>query len=459
MTAVLSPLADWGAPPAQDVPLAPPERERTTPSAWMARNWVALTALALIVANDYKFRRRSATETLSGGVDAYILLEVAVYALVGAYLVLSQRGLPRPGRPPLVLLLATGYVGLIVAAAGYSPFRALASVRALETVVMFALACAVCARAGREQLHRFAHGFLVLVVLSVLYGIAVPTVATSGTQAGRFRWLDVHPITVGVFVGSASLVALTYLLTTRRERPGPRWPAWLYAVLLTVVGYALLATKTRNSVLGAAVGVAVLLWFLHRGRQRLAVLGLAVLTAAVGALLFSGTIVAYFVRGESAERLASLNSRTELWSQAYAAIAQQPVFGYGLSASRGIFLETTGLGGGHNAALNVGVDLGLFGLLVWVSLLLAVVARVLRVASDAPDGAGVDRALILGIIGFLLVGGIFFEGLGAVANVAANWLFLLVAWAYVLSAGSDTGPAGRWQAGSPRAAWSARRHD
>ena len=34
---------------------------------------------------------------------------------------------------------------------------------------------------------------------------------------------------------------------------------------------------------------------------------------------------------------------------------------------------------------------------------------------------------------FLLVGGIFFEGLGAVANIAANWLFLLVAWTVVLS--------------------------
>ncbi len=453
---VLSPLAEWGAPPAQDRPLPPPGRPRTSPSAWLLRNWAPLAALALIVANDYKFRRRSATETLSGGADVYILLEIAVYGAVAVFLVLSQRGLPRPGRPPLVLLLATGYVGLIVASVAYSPFKALASVRALETVVMFALACAICARAGRAELHRFAHGFVVLVALSVLYGIAVPTVAESGTQAGRFRWLEVHPITVGVFVGIAVLVSLTYLLTATRPRPGPVWPAWVYGGLLALATWGLIATKTRNAVLGVTIGVAVLLWSLYRGRQRLVVLALAALATAVGALLFSDRIVEYFVRGESAERLASLNSRTALWSEAYAAIAEQPVFGYGLSASRGIFLAETGLGGGHNAALNVGVDLGLLGLLVWGSLLLAVIARVLRVSPTAADGSGVDRALILAVIGFLVVGGIFFEGLGAVANVAANWLFLIVAWAYVLSSRSAPAPT-RASSSTPRNAWAARR--
>ena len=456
---VMSPLAEWGAPPTQDRALPPPSRVPTSPSAWLSRNWVQLSALALIVANDYKFRRRSASETLSGGADVFILLEVAVYAVVAACLVLSQRGLPRPGRPPAVLLLATGYVLLIAASAAYSPFKALASVRALETIVMFALACAICARAGRDELHRFAHGFVVLVALSVLYGIAVPTVAQSGTQAGRFRWLEVHPITVGVFVGVAVLVSLTYLLSTRRPRPGPAWPAWIYGGLLVTVTYGLIATKTRNAVLGVAVGVAVLLWSLYRGRQRLLVLALALLAATVGALLFSDRVVAYFVRGESAERLASLNSRTVLWGEAYAAIAEQPVFGYGLSASRGIFLEETGLGGGHNAVLNVGVDLGLLGLLVWGSLLLAVVARVVHVPPRAADGAGVDRALILAVIGFLLVGGVFFEGLGAVANIAANWLFLIVAWAYVLSTGSARVAKGQEWALTSRDAWSARRRD
>lgn len=434
MTTVVAPLADWGAPPEQQRPAVPVRRPRRSARAWLARNWVTLGALALIVANDYKFRRRSATETLAGGADLFILAEIAVYAAVAGYLVLSQRGLPRPGRPPIALLLAAAYVLLIVASVAYSPFRSLAAVRAVETLVMFALAAAVVARADRGDLHRFAHGFLVLVAGSVLYGVAVPSAADTGTQAGRFTWLQVHPITAGVFVGIAVLVALTYLLTTRQPRPGPRWPAWVYLGLLVLLAGALLATKTRNSVLGVAVGVLLLLCLVYRGRRRAGVLSAAALAVVAAALVLSDVVVAYFVRGESAERLASLNSRTTLWGEAYDAIALQPLFGYGLAASRGIFLEKTGLGGGHNAALNVGVDLGLLGLLVWLSLVLSVVWLLMRVTATGPDGVGVDRALLLSVLGFLLVGSIFFEGLGAVANIAANWLFLSLAWAVVLSA-------------------------
>ena len=435
MTAVLPPLAAWGTPPAQErvVELAPPPRPRQTLHGWLARNWVPLCALALIVANDYKFRRRSAGETLAGGADIFILAEIAVYGLVAAYLVLTQRGLPKLRRPPLVLLLAAGYVGLIVLSVAYSPYRALAAVRALETLVVFGLASAICDRGDRGDLHRFAHGFLLLVAGSVVYGVLFPTVADSGTQAGRFRWLEVHPVTTGVFVGSAVLVALTYLLTRDRPRPGPVWPAWVYSALLVLVVGALLATRTRSAVLGASVGAFVLVCCLYRGKRRAGVLGGLALTLAVAAIIAGERVVEYFVRGESAERMATLNSRTTLWSEAYEAIGEQPVFGYGLSASRGLFLDETGLGRGHNALLNVGVDLGLLGLLVWGGLLLSVVVLVARVPYADPRGAGVDRALVLSVITFLLVGGIFSEGLGAVANIAANWLFLLVAWAVVLS--------------------------
>ena len=433
---LLSPLADWGAPPVSryEPPLHPPQGGRVR--SWASRNWFGLCALALITANDYKFRVREPTDTLSGGADLFILGEIAVYALVAAYLVLSQPGLPRPPRPPLAVLLTAAYVGLIVASVSYSPYKALAGVRALETLVLFALTATAIARADRADLHRFAHGFLALVAGSVVYGVLVPSPPVSSTQVGRFTWLQVHPITAGVFVGIAALLALTYLLSRDRPRPGPVWPAWVYLVLLAVVTGGLLATKTRNSVLGVAVGALVLVWSLYRGRRRVAVLSGLGLAAITVALVAAGPIVEYFVRGESAARLASLNSRTVLWSHAYDAITEQPVFGYGLSASRGIFLEETGLGGGHNALLNVGVDLGLLGLVVWLSLLLTVVRVVVRTPADGLGGVGVDRALILATVALLVVGGIFFEGLGAVANVAANWLFLLVAWTMVLDRGS-----------------------
>ena len=41
-----------------------------------------------------------------------------------------------------------------------------------------------------------------------------------------------------------------------------------------------------------------------------------------------------------------------------------PVFGLGFSSAKGVFFDETGLGGAHNAAVNVMIDVGLVELLV-----------------------------------------------------------------------------------------------
>ena len=43
----------------------------------------------------------------------------------------------------------------------------------------------------------------------------------------------------------------------------------------------------------------------------------------------------------------------------------------------------------------------------------------------------VDRALIRAVLVMLVVNGITFEGIGALANVASTWLLLLVGWCAV----------------------------
>ena len=47
-------------------------------------------------------------------------------------------------------------------------------------------------------------------------------------------------------------------------------------------------------------------------------------------------------------------------------------------------------------------------------------------------GARWDRALILGVMAFLLIDSIFTEGPAAPANSANTWLLILVAWVDVL---------------------------
>lgn len=427
--------ARWSWPLPTDPAARVPDSGAAEPADrgnWWRRNWFAVCALSLLMASDYKLRVRSATATLGGGADAFILLEIAIYGLVAAHLVLSQRGFPRLRRLPLALYLAVAYVVLLVLSLSYTPYVALAGVRAAQTVVVLSLVLAVVHRGSRSHVHRFAHGFVVLVAASVLFGLLFPMPPVTSLQAGRFTWLMIHPVTAGVYVGLATVVAAVYLLARTQERPGPIWPAWAYAPLLLLVAGGLLGTQTRGAVLGAVVGVLVALTALFRGR-RLVASWLVVVVAGAGVVVLAiGTITAYFVRGESTERLASLNARTTLWALARDAVLEEPLFGYGLGATRGLFLEETGLGGGHNAVVNVAVDLGLVGLVVWTALLLVVTVNALRSASATAPGVSVDRALVLGALAFLTVDGIFFEGLGAVSNVAAIWLFVLVGWVVLL---------------------------
>jgi hypothetical protein len=103
-----------------------------------------------------------------------------------------------------------------------------------------------------------------------------------------------------------------------------------------------------------------------------------------------------------------------------------------MGATRGFFLDSVGLGGGHNALVNLMVDCGAVGAGLW----LALVGTVLVVAARAPRTAGArwDRAAIFGVMAFLLVDSVFTEGPGVAASVGSTLLFVLTAWATVLRA-------------------------
>ncbi len=114
-------------------------------------------------------------------------------------------------------------------------------------------------------------------------------------------------------------------------------------------------------------------------------------------------------------------------------VGEQPLYGWGMGASRGLFLETIGLGGGHNAIVNALVDTGVLGAGLWLAMVLTVVVLAARVPA-AVAGARWDRAVILGVIAFLLTDSIFTEGPAVAGNSASTWLLILVAWVDVLRA-------------------------
>lgn len=346
--------------------------DRLRPLTDRGRNWYAVCVLTIIVADDYKVRVRPPEDTLSGGVDIFVILSLLTYASVAAYILLTQPSLPRIRRVSALTFLACAYVCLLVISLVHAPYPALAIARGVQVVILLGLALVASARATRADMHRFAHGFLVLVAASVVFGLLVH-MPRFPQQEYRFTWLRIHPVTAGVFAGLATMLALSYLLGDASDRPGPRWSRWVYAGLLVIVGGGLLGTQTRGALVGAAAGAIVLGGLRYRGRRRVELAVLLLLVTGVALTWGGGILAKYFARGETSAELETFSSRTGLWSLAWGAIQQQPLFGWGLGASRGIFLDETGLGGGHNALVNVAVDLGFVGAAVWLALLAVLV--------------------------------------------------------------------------------------
>ncbi|OHV39874.1 MULTISPECIES: O-antigen ligase family protein [Pseudofrankia] len=387
---------------------------------------LAFVILPLMLASDYKLRLRDQQATVSGQPDIFIFIEIGVYAAVAAVLLLTVARAPAGRRSATVINLAWIFAIYCVCAGLWSPYRQLALVRGAQLLLTVAIAQTIARRASRRQLHGLAHAFVALVAASVLFGRVHPFPPVSNLTAGRFTWLYVHPVVAGIYAGAATVIVTGYLV--RAGRPHRVWPDWVYRVLLVIVGYGLLATQTRGALSGAVVAILLVIVLGARGARRADLLLTIGILATIGVITSSDTILGYLTRGESTEQLATLNDRTNLWTLAYQAFEQKPLTGWGFTASRGIFYSQIGLGGGHNAFINIMVDGGLVGVVLWLAMLggLAVALRHLWRRVAPTERA--DLTMLTALVVFLLIDGLTAEHMAAPANVANILLFVLVGW-------------------------------
>ncbi|GLZ04900.1 hypothetical protein Acsp03_23660 [Actinomadura sp. NBRC 104412] len=420
--------------------LLPRYRPLPPVSGW----WAVVVPLALMLSSDYKLRSREVDQTVNGSADLTIMVEIGVYGLAALYLY-YRFGLRPPSRPTTGLLLAAwAFAGYLAMSALWSPFLSLGVVRGVQLLITMCVTYVLATRAEPRDMHRLGHAFIAIVLASVAIGVAHPFPRTSLTE-DRFNWLYVHPVQAAVYLAVALLLTVSYLI--RFETPQHRlWHPLLYLGAMAVLAGALIATGTRGAAAGCAAGLVVLLATSRGPRGRVDVLVLGAAVSTVAALAFSEKILAFVARGESAEKLASLNSRTELWTLAMRAYAEEPVFGHGLGASRGLFLDDIGLGGAHNAFVNTLVDNGAVGTAIFVALLLTLGFVLLLLAHHR--SLRTDAGMLLGILSCFLLNGITNEGMAAPANVSGIWLLLLVAWTEVLRRqGGDPVPVQAVRAG------------
>ncbi len=427
--------------PAVDVTVDPgttPARSRQTLQARLL--WLA--PLIMIVATEYKLRRRSIDDALSGAVDPLIAAELLIYGLVGAWAIWRLAPLRARLTPLTVVMWA--YVLTTAASALYSSFPLLGLARAVQLVVIGAVIHLISVEGTLETIDRLVHGWVVLMTVSIVAGLLY-VAPTTGPQVGRFTWLSVHSVSAGSMLAISAVVVFGLWLSAGSRRL--RWKRSLYGTLLVVQVVFLLLTRTRGSIGGAFVAMALMAWVWSGTRMKPQLLLGSLVAGGAVVLAFGGVIVDFLTRGESTESIGTFNRRTEIWTLAWDAFMERPLHGFGFTSAKGVFFDDTGLGGAHNALVNVMVDVGLVGLVWWIGLIAIVIGTLVAqrrrrlVTPGLVGGAGLARAdhvIVMGILVASLINGITTEGLGAGVNVSALWLFLVVAWLGVLDRRSHT---------------------
>jgi len=123
------------APPRR--PLAPtlrapsdrPEEIVSFGRGWWDRWWVAALVLPLMIASDWKLRRRASADALSGHADVQVIVEIGVYGLVAVYLALRHGAAPRLRRTTPLLFSMWLFGGILFFSAFYAVYPPLAIAR------------------------------------------------------------------------------------------------------------------------------------------------------------------------------------------------------------------------------------------------------------------------------------------------------------------------------------------
>jgi O-Antigen ligase len=241
----------------------------------------------------------------------------------------------------------------------------------------------------RQQPRPGLRFFILLLVFGVAMGVDYAISSSDAPERGRlddFLRIGENYLALGRLVGMAAMVA--FALWLRSPPRSARGVALIAAIALC--GYALLKAGGRNPVAAAAIPMLMplLLSFrLSRGqlvisRSILAALGfVAVVTLGVISLVVSGdsslrTLHRFdtLMSEDSGGRSAA--SRFEHWGRAVAYWAERPLVGHGVGAWPILYWGRDYRHYPHNMILELLVEVGLVGLVLFAALVLVGARRV-----------------------------------------------------------------------------------
>ena len=385
---------------------------------------LALAIVLCATASELKFRSRSGTAAVEGAIDAQIIVELAVWGLVGLALLvhLLRRGRSFTSLLPVNVgpaLRAASALAALIVFGSLVAFQPLSIVRAGQFVFLTLLIVATFHRVqGEPELlvpfwQTLRRGLWAVLLLS-----AVGTLVTSGAGLVEFEGQDryaffaMHANATGNLLGLGIVMAVSSAFGLEEPLTRTRVGKLAGGMFLGALTVLLLLTKARGAIGAAAIGVIVVIALSRRGQRKLAAVlmvlaGLAVVLAGFG----DDSLFAALTRGESSESLRTLTGRTELWDIAFDLFLQRPVFGYGFLAARSVVLDIVPwAGNAHNLLAEIAISFGVIGIIAY-GVLGGRLVRVIWVTLRRPVSlAAIALCETAGLLAFVVVAGVVGAG-------------------------------------------------
>jgi len=333
-----------------------------------------------------KFRARPATASVAGEIDAQVLFELGLYAVIGlvAVMAASSQSFHRRRLTPAEILLAL-YSIIAVGSALWSRAPMLTLVKSTQLGILFVL-CVVAVRVMEPEglLHSISGVAIPYVLVCGCLAVVFPWAENQvSTNPGRFSWFYVHPISAASYA-AVGLLAV-YFWARFGKTPRQRITllrAFMLALPLVVI---LLLTRARGPLIATVVAIGLVTIRTRVPRWLIAGVGAAALillaTYVNGGVSWrqwlnshSGdTVTQFLLRGQDVEDVADFSGRTELWKGATTLFEARPFLGYGYGGARNLLLERLPWAGdAHNGMMQSLLDAGLIGSLpLWAALVWA----------------------------------------------------------------------------------------
>ena len=402
------------------------------------RPHLAMTAsFSMLLIAGTKFRTRDADASLAGALDAQIVMELALFALIGIGVIALWMTRSNDRRPLTGTELAVlSYGALSAASIVWSEAPTLTAVRSLQLLIVGAFSILSVRSIGPgPSMWMLSRAVTIHVVLFAVIAACTPgyQVWESGDRFDdglRFRWFAVHPIDAATLAGLGA-IGLTAAVLFRRAGASVR--AFRIGLAVSALVAVMVLTRSRGPILALIPAVGVLWLFKLRPTLRTAAL-LATAAVATSAIVFASDLRTFvewlaardnvvthaFFRGQTADTLFELNGRVGLWQDLQPVLMDRLAVGYGYQASRAVLLDVAAWAAyAHNAFLQTGLDLGVLGL----GIVLWMFAPIVRSAFTRSRDAGV-RAAVVALTVFLVLNAMSTESFAAVPHFETLLLFL-----------------------------------